>query len=61
MNRSSAATPTVVHSHITALATVPNMASGTGRPGFARFHWAMATIMITHQIHEAATTRTRPR
>ena len=31
-NTSSTATPTVVHSHITAFATVANMASGTGRP-----------------------------
>ena len=37
--RSSTATPTVVHSHMTALATVANIASGTGRPGLARFHW----------------------
>ena len=39
-NSSSTATPTVVHSHITALATVANIASGTGRPGFSRFHAA---------------------
>ena len=36
-NRSSTATPTVVQSHITALATVANIASGTGRPGIFAF------------------------
>ena len=59
-NTSSAATPTVVQSHITALATVANMASGTGAPGFAAFHCAMASIIRTHQIHEPATTSTSP-
>ena len=57
---SSAATPTVVHSHITALATVANMASGTGRPGLSRFHAPIATIIRTHQIQDPATTSTRP-
>ena len=59
-NSSSTVTPTVVHSHITALATVANMASGTGRPGFSRFHSVMATSISTHQIQEATTTRTSP-
>ena len=57
---SSTATPTVVHSHITALATVANIASGTGRSGFSRFHSRIATIIRTHQTHEPATTSTRP-
>ena len=57
---SSTATPTVVQSHITAFATVANMASGTGRPGFSRFHSRIATSMSTHQIHEPATTSTSP-
>ena len=52
-NSSSAATPTVVQSHITALATVANMARGTGCPGLAAFHWRMATIIRRHQIHDA--------
>ena len=52
-NRSSAATPTVVHSHITALATVANIASGTGCPGLAAFHGRIATIISRHQIHDA--------
>lgn len=60
-NSSSAATPTVVHSHITALATVANIASGTGLPGFCPFHCAMATIISTHQTQEPATTSTRPK
>ena len=60
-NSSSTATPAVVHSHITALATVANMASGTGLPGLARFQIAIATIICTHQIHEPTTTSTRPR
>ena len=55
-----AATPTVVHSHITAFATVANIASGTGRPGFSRFQARIATSIRTHQIHDAATTSTRP-
>ena len=59
-NSSSTATPAVVHSHITALATVANIASGTGCPGLARFHCAIATIMIAHQIHEPTTTSTSP-
>jgi hypothetical protein len=59
-NTSWAATPTVVHSHITALATVANIASGTGRPGFSRFHSRIATSIRTHQTHDAATTSTRP-
>jgi len=59
-NTSSAETPTVVHSHMTAFATVANMASGTGRPGFSRFQPAIAAIMIPHQAQEAATTSTRP-
>ena len=42
-NSSCAATPIVVHSHITALATVANIASGTGRPGFSRFQSRIAT------------------
>ncbi len=60
-NNSSAATPTVVHSHMTALATVANMASGTGSPGFAAFHCRIATIISTHQIHDPTTTSTSPR
>jgi hypothetical protein len=59
-NTSSAATPTVVHSHMTAFATVANIASGTGSPGFSRFHSAIARIITRHQIHEPATTSTRP-
>ena len=59
-NSNSAATPSVVHSHITALATVANIASGTGcrgsRPSTAR----IATIIRMHQIHDATTTRTSP-
>src|SRR5215471_13543105 len=41
---------------MTALATVANIASGTARPGLARFHSAIAMIMIAHQIHDPATT-----
>ena len=59
-NKSSAATPTVVHSHMTAFATVANIANGTGRPGFSRFQAAMAASMSTHQIHDPATTSTSP-
>ena len=59
-NSNSTATPSVVHSHIMALATVANIASGTGWPGLARFHWRMAKIMSTHQIHDPTTTSTRP-
>jgi hypothetical protein len=43
-----------------ALATVANIASGTGASGLARFHCAIATMMIAHQTHEPATTSTRP-
>jgi len=57
---SSTATPSVVQSHITALATVANMASGTGTPGFSRFHAVIASNISTHQIHEPTTTSTRP-
>ena len=59
-NRSSAATPTVVQSHITAFATVANIASGTGRPGFSRFQSRIATSMSMHQIHDPTTTSTSP-
>ena len=59
-NRSSTATPTVVHSHITALATVANMASGTGTPGLSRLKPSMARIISPHQIHDPTTTSTRP-
>ena len=59
-NRSSAATPTVVHSHMTAFATVANIASGTGAPGFSSFHSRIATSISRHQIHEATTTITSP-
>src|SRR6516165_3382779 len=48
-NNSSTATPTVVHSHMTALATVANIASGTGRPGFSRFQACIATSISTDQ------------
>ena len=54
------ATPTVVQSHMTAFATVANMASGTGRPGLSTFHACIATSISTHQTHDAATTRTSP-
>jgi hypothetical protein len=57
---SSAATPTVVQSHITAFATVANIANGTGCPGFSRFHSRIATNMRMHQTHEPTTTRTSP-
>ena len=59
-NSNSTATPTVAHSHMTAFATVANIESGTGRPGLARFHCAIARIMIAHQIHDPATTSTSP-
>jgi len=57
---SSAATPTVVHSHNTAFATVANIANGTGRPGLSRFHSCIATSMRTHHIQEPPTTSTSP-
>ena len=59
-NRSSTATPTVVHSHITALATVANMASGTGTPGLSRLkpthgedHQPAPDPRPDHHQHEA--------
>lgn len=55
-NMISTAKPTVALSQRMALATVPNMASGTSRPGFSRFHPLIATIIRTHQIHDPATT-----
>ena len=45
---------------VTALATVANIASGTGRPGFSRFHAFIATSIRMHHTHEPATTSTRP-
>ncbi len=59
-NKSSTAAPTVVQSHMTALATVANIASGTGRPGFSRFQACIATSISTHQTQDPMTTRTRP-
>ena len=59
-NTSSAATPTVVQSHMTALATVPYMASGTGLPGLSFFQADIATSIKTHQTQDAATTITKP-
>jgi hypothetical protein len=52
--------PAVVQSHNTAFPTVANMANGTGRPGFSRFHSCIATSMRTHHIHEPTTTSTSP-
>jgi len=45
---------------MTALATVANIASGTGRPGFSRFQACIATSISPHQTQDAITTRTRP-
>ena len=59
--RSSAATPTVVQSHITAFATVANMASGTGTPGLSRLKPSIAAIISAHQIQEPTTTSTSPK
>ena len=59
-NTNSAATPTVVQSHMTALATVPYMARGTGFPGLSFFQADMATSIRMHQTQDAATTSTRP-
>ena len=35
------------------MATVANMASGTGSPGCCRFHAAIASIISAHHTHDA--------
>ncbi len=59
-NKTSAATPALVHSHNIALAVVANIASGTGRSGLAFFHCIYMTIIATAQNQEPTTSKVAP-